>query len=229
LKLCQLAFHIKTYLFYHLPTRGSSYPNIKIQPDGTFKLTINHDNLKKISELSFYVTDNIKTNNSDRKISNTISRDIRIGGTVEFASLPSTASFSKVHSLSNSTNEPNIPNYQIIHRLGNWQVQVADTRSKGSAWTVQVNATDLVKDNNSKQKLNGHLFFKDINGNISTLANNIVSIANYKKDSNDEKTVDITQKWTPKTGILLSVDKFNNSGKYKGIIHWTLLDTPQNI
>jgi len=207
----------------------TSYPNIKIQPDGTFKLTINHDNLKKISELSFYVTDNIKTNNSDRKISNTISRDIRIGGTVEFASLPSTASFSKVHSLSNSTNEPNIPNYQIIHRLGNWQVQVADTRSKGSAWTVQVNATDLVKDNNSKQKLNGHLFFKDINGNISTLANNIVSIANYKKDSNDEKTVDITQKWTPKTGILLSVDKFNNSGKYKGIIHWTLLDTPQNI
>jgi len=207
----------------------TSYPNVKVQPDGTFKLTINHNDLKKISELSFYVTDDIKTNDSDRKISNTISRDIRIGGTVEFASLPSTASFSKVNSLSNSTNEPNIPNYQIIHRLGNWQVQVADTRSKGSAWTVQVNATDLVKDNNSKQKLNGHLFFKNINGNISTLTNSIASIADYKKDSNDEKTVDITQKWTPKTGILLSVNKFNNSGKYEGIIHWTLLDTPQNI
>ncbi|KRN97597.1 lectin-like domain-containing protein [Companilactobacillus kimchiensis] len=180
-----------------------------IDSSGHFTLPINNKLLDKINTLSFYVTD------SNNNTSNTINRQIIVGGNLAFGNVQPTVSFKPTNGSFRD---------QVIPRLGNWQIDIIDSREKGSNWTVQANASEL--SNSNKDKLKGHLFYRDLNGKDYDLKNNI-NVANNIKDIDDTQQKNITDTWTSNNGILLSMDKGNLVGQYTGVINWTLVDSLQ--
>lgn len=175
---------------------------------GKFTLNIDGNLLNEINTLNFYVTDN------DGNTSNSISRQIVFGGLLEFGNIQENVHFKPING--SFTN-------QVIPRLNKWQIDVVDSRDKGSTWTVQATASDLVNET-TQQKLDGNLFFRDSAGK-NNLLNNPVNVATHMKDIDGTQTKNITDAWTNTDGILLSMQKGNPVGTYQGKISWSLIDS----
>ena len=181
-----------------------------INSSGKFNLNIDSSLLDKINTLSFYVTD------SSGNTSNTVTRQILVGGSVTFGTVQPSVSF-----------KPTNGSYtdKVLPRLDQWQIDVVDSREKGSQWTVQANATNLI--NKDKVPLKGNLFYRDHSGKDYNLASNI-NVANNTKDTDAIETKNITDSWKNNNGILLLMKKGNKAGQYEGTINWSLVDSLQN-
>ncbi|KRN97596.1 lectin-like domain-containing protein [Companilactobacillus kimchiensis] len=206
---------INNNMTVHPTLNGSNLPTIRLSdanPATGFKIHLTSSQLQKINTFSFYVTD------ADQNTTNTITRQINVGGTVSFGDVSPDVNFK-------NTNTPY--SNQIVPRVGAWQVNVIDSREKGSSWVVQAKASDL--ENTDKEKLNGNLIYKDPTGKVFSMNNNI-NIANNIKPSDLTQTQNITDTWTSQNGILLAFDSHpkNKAGKYSGTITWSLLDSLQN-
>jgi hypothetical protein len=79
----------------------------------------------------------------------------------------------------------------------------------------------LISDNN--ELFNGNIFFRDANGNDHPLTNP-TPISHHIKDNDKLQIKNITDEWDTTNGILLSMDKQSNVGKYTGNIFWSLVD-----
>ncbi|MFC6176846.1 hypothetical protein ACFQAV_08325 [Companilactobacillus huachuanensis] len=185
-----------------------------VDSTGNFNLPISADQLSKINTLSFYVTDSLGNT------SNTISRQISVGGLLAFGYIQDTVFFKPT----NGSFED-----KIIPRLNNWQIDVVDSREKGSNWSVQANATNLTLNNNGKTPLKGNLIYREPSGKDHNLLNNTTGVATHTKDIEEPQTKNITDTWTNNSGILLSMKKGNPEGQYQGKINWILLDSLPNI
>lgn len=191
----------------YLDTTRLSFQN----PASGFKLNIKSADLKMKNNFKFFVTD------ADGNISNTITREIDVGGSVSFGDISSNISFKTTHTL--------IKN-QLIPRMNDWHINVNDNRDKGSGWTVLAKATELT-DRKTNHILNGNIVYKDMDGKISNLTNN-VPIASNIKDSDNSETKNIADSWNANNGILLFLSSQNTAGNYSGNISWTLSDSLTN-
>lgn len=185
-----------------------------VDSSGNFNLNFNTDQLNKVNTLSFYVTD------SYGNTSNTISRNINVGGLLTFGYIQDKVAFKSTNGSFGN---------QIIPRLGDWQVDVIDSREKGSNWTVQAKASDLILTEDLQTPLKGNLIYRDVQGKDHNILNNATSVATHTKDIEEPQTKNITDSWTSNSGILLSMENGNVEGNYQVEIQWILLDTLPNI
>jgi len=183
-----------------------------VDPNGNFTMPISANKLNKINTLSFYVTDTLGNT------SNTVSRQINVGGLLTFGTVQDTVHFKPTNGSFEN---------KIIPRLDNWQIDVIDSREKGSNWTVQATASNLFLDDSDKTPLKGNLIYREPSGRDHNLLNPI-SVATHTKDIEESQTKNITDTWTTNSGILLSMENGNSGGAYQGVINWILLDTLPN-
>ncbi|HIY93171.1 lectin-like domain-containing protein [Companilactobacillus sp. HBUAS56275] len=183
-----------------------------VDSSGKFNLPISSDSLEKINTVSFYVTD------QDGNTSNTITRQITVGGNLAFDYVQNIVSFKPING--SFTDE-------ILPRLGKWQINVVDSREKGSRWSVQAQADDLVSTDKDKNKLLGNLFYRDANGKNHSIKNGF-SVATHTKDTDDTQIKNIADSWTTDSGILLAINKGNKAGIYTSTISWSLIDSIDN-
>lgn len=110
--------------------------------------------------------------------------------------------------------------------MNNWQIDVIDSREKGSSWSVQASASKLT-DSKTHQKFDGALIYRDHAGKVSYL-NNDLTIAENFKDDDDTQEKSITENWNSQDGILLLSNSQNKAGNYSGEINWSLVDSLNN-
>lgn len=183
-----------------------------VDSSGKFDLLLSSYSLDKINTVSFYVTD------QDGNTSNTITRQITVGGNLAFDYVQNIVSFKPING--SFTDE-------ILPRLGKWQINVVDSREVGSQWSVQAKADDLVSNDKNKNKLLGNLFYRDSTGKDYSLDKNF-PIATHTKDTDDTQIKNIADAWTSNSGILLAIKKGNMEGTYIGQISWSLIDSIDN-
>lgn len=203
-------------VYIHPILNGKTLPIFRLSPENPasgFKIHLTSDQLSNNNTLKFYAT-------VGGDSSNTVTREINVNGSVLFGDFSSQVSFDNVLSYNSSKN-------RIIPRMGNWFVNVIDSRPKGSSWTVQATGTDLI-DYDHNKTLDGNMIFKNNHGNIQELSNNTIDIANHIKDSDNVETKDITKNWSKTSGVLLNFGSHNMAGKYDGTITWSLIDSTVN-
>jgi len=188
--------------------KAVSFLDGKIDSNGRFNLKIPSKHLNQINSLEFYVTD------ANGNTSNTIKRQIQVGGTLSFGIVSDKVSFK---SSNNSLKK------RILNRDGTWIIKVNDSREKGNSWHVQAQASDLTL-NHTNTKLNGYIFYRSPDGKDTSLKDDI-TVASHTKIDNQSETKNITDNWTSQSGILLSMNPHNDKGQYAGTINWTLLDS----
>jgi hypothetical protein len=190
-------------------------PSFKLNdsnPATGFMLHLSSDQLSsKINIVKFYVVDNLGNK------TNVITKQINVGGTVQFGSVSPQLNFKTMNLTS--------PN-EIIPRMNNWQIDVIDSREKGSSWSVQANASKLT-DSKTHQEFDGALIYRDPTGKVSYL-NNDLTIAENSKDNDDTQEKSITENWNSQDGILLLSNSQNKAGNYSGEINWSLIDSLNN-
>lgn len=185
-----------------------------VDSSGNFNLNFNADQLNKINTLSFYVTDSLGNT------SNSITRQINVGGLLSFGYIQDQVLFKPTNGSFGN---------QIIPRKDNWQIDVVDSREMGSNWTVQAKASDLILTEDLQTPLKGNLIYRDSSGKDHNLLNNAINVATHTKDIEESQTKNITDSWTTNSGILLSMENGNVEGSYQGEIQWILLDSIPNI
>lgn len=187
--------------------------NVHIDDKGNFNLNIKANQLDKINSLKFYVT---YDDNENSISSNSIQRTINVGGLLAFGNVQNTVSF---QSTDGSFTDKTIP------RLNKWQIEVNDSREKGSTWEVQASSTDLKLVDNTKLK--GNLFYRNPKDKVSdiNITNNLTTVATHIKSVDGNDRQNIIDSWTENSGVLLFMKHGNPSGTYKGKITWSLLDS----
>jgi len=184
---------------------------------GKFNIPISASQLQKVNTVSIYAESGSLT-------SNTLKRQINVGGLLSFGYVQNNIHFQST----NNTFED-----KILPRLNNWEINVVDSRENGSQWTVQAQSTKLINKSDGTT-LKGNIFYKDPNSLSNQPLDSIddtgkpcnpITIATHQKDTDIPETTNITNPWTSDSGILLSMKYGNTPGEYKGEIYWTLLDT----
>lgn len=189
-----------------------------IAADGSFTLHLDNSQLNESSTpISFYVKD------PDDSVgqTNTLSRMIQIGGTVAFGEVSNKVSFKNIYWTSRN---------QLVPRLDKWNINVIDSRDKGSSWSVQAQASNLIN-TNKQHTLYGNLVYRENPDSQAIDLTNNVHIASHTKNSDNIETNNIASQWTDQSGILLALNNSNQtsrSGNYTGTINWTLLDSIDN-
>lgn len=197
-------------VYQKLNNNSTETQSITADLSGNFELPIASYSLDKINTVSFYVKD------QDGNTSNTITRQITVGGNLAFDYVQNIVSFKPINGSFID---------EILPRLGKWQINVVDSREKGSQWSVQAKASDLVSED--KNKLLGNLFYRDANGKDHDIDKEF-PVATHVKDTDDTQVKNIADTWTDNSGILLSAKKGNKAGIYKGTISWSLIDSLSN-
>jgi len=107
-------------------------------------------------------------------------------------------------------------------RNNDWEIQVKDTRGKGSAWHVTATLTEDFSDSKGNY-LKDALMFIDENGN-ETVMEPGVPIHVYEHVTGDQQEVSIN--WPTNQGMLFKINPFFHTGDYKGTMNWNLVDAP---
>ncbi|WP_334352939.1 hypothetical protein [Companilactobacillus sp. HBUAS56257] len=188
-----------------------------IDKDGNFTLHVKSSELADdITPISFYVKDNSQVNNLGETPA--LNRQIQVGGTISFGFISDNISFQNINYSSRR---------QLIPRFNNWNVNIIDSRVKGSYRAVQATASPLI--NTKNQTFDGKLIYRENSNSQFQDLSTPVTIFESPKMTDDTKTQDITSNWAKDTGILLSTNKkISPAGKYTGSIQWTILDTLLN-
>ncbi|WP_334329929.1 lectin-like domain-containing protein [Companilactobacillus sp. HBUAS59699] len=190
-----------------------------VYTSGSYELNIPKNKLHiGTNTLKIYAQDNIK-GASDVATNTTklLTINIVIGGGLRFGNVSDQVNFQPVNM--------GYPG-QLVSRQKGWQVEVVDDRSRGKGWILSAKASDLVNEK-TKQKLNGTIVYKNISGNILSLAEP-TDIYKNTKDSDNPQTIDVADKWTNNLGIFLKLNNSNMGGKYQGKITWNLKDALPN-
>lgn len=199
-------------VYQKLNNNSTEAQSITADLSGNFELPIASYSLDKINTVSFYVKD------QDGNTSNTITRQITVGGNLAFDYVQNIVSFKPING--SFTDE-------VLPRLGKWQINVVDSREKGSEWSVQAKANDLISNDNNKLKLLGNIFYRDANGKDHDIDKDF-PVATHVKDTDGTQVKNIADTWTDNSGILLAVKKGNKAGVYTSKISWSLIDSISN-
>lgn len=114
----------------------------------------------------------------------------------------------------------------IFQPTSAWNVNVSDTRTAGSNWSVYATATPLTSTTVSTRTLAGNLVYQD-GSNKTVLTNASTLIASGTKVAGTTDTA-ITSDWSTTKGIMLDVKPSVYADSYQGSVDWSLQDTPTN-
>jgi len=179
---------------------------------GKFNIPIPADQLQKVNTVSIQAQTLING-------SNILKRQINVGGLLAFGNIQDKVNF---QSTNGSYGD------KIIPRSDHWQIEVTDSREKGSTWRVQAQLTKPMINGKDNSLLKGNLFYRnpsDIDKDLTLSANSPVTVATHVKNVDGSETKNITDPWTSNSGILLSMKNGNTQGVYGGQISWSLLDS----
>jgi len=198
-------------LVIHQVLNGNdSIVNSKVDTSGKFSFNIRNQDLEKINNLDLYVT---YYDNGTKYISNHVYRQISIGGLLKI-NASKTLNFQNVYGTRGE---------RIIPRLNDWQIDVTDSRKKGSGWHLFAEVTKALTDSKGNE-LNANIIYKDPKDEIHLL-NEPYPISTNIKDSDETQTKHITDEWTSSTGILLKLNQQVNPGTYTAELSWILKDS----
>jgi len=121
-----------------------------------------------------------------------------------------------------------VPNSEkLFAPTSSWNVNVDDTRTVGSTWTLSANATPMTSTTTSGRTLKGNLVYQD-GSSKTVLTNNSTVIMTGTKASGTDAT-NVTSDWSGTTkGILLDAQSGIYADSYSGTVTWTLSDTATN-
>lgn len=172
-----------------------------------------YDIVRKASSLelgdhtvTLYVSD------AKHRFSNKVTYDVTVEKDTSVLQLKSNTDY-KFQSINQS------PEPTIVHRAGNWILQV---ESLNSAWSLKAQTSGLV-DRNNNPLAGGLIFRKD--GTDNPLKDNQVLLDEDDTLTNEDKIFDIAGHWQKNSGILLKIRSNASGGSYKGTISWTLTNS----
>jgi len=205
----------------HATWDGNDYelPDAEAHPTGsgttrTFSLTVPGNKLTTTPnphQLALYATDG--TENSATATATVTIGQIKLGDTS--SQLTFTPTF-----LTGSD--------QTVKRDSDWSLDVDDTLTKGSTWTLSAQTAGLYRDDVDApgNKLSGALVYKSTPvAKPQTLGTTPVAVDTGRSDGAAE-TTDVASDWSGDTGLLLDVDGGATQGTYSGEILWTLTSAP---
>jgi len=186
-------------------------PDVALNADGTFTLPVTNEMLRQGTN-----TLNLRAVTADGDRSNLVAVTITVTGELKFSYISPNESFQ------NSTlTDKN----QLVHRDGDWQLVVQDTRGTGSQWTLMAQATPFVSEVGAK--LGGGPVYVSKRGVTPIGANPTPVLTHTMTDANLDGKFNVAAHWEKTSGVLLAVDSGTTPGNYSGSITWTLEDAPQ--
>ncbi len=201
------------------PSDVTMHPNINGIEQNTFKLfgntSQNAHYIFDVQKNNLHVGSNVVTIFANDNLGNSTS----VGSVVIFIGGGLDYKVSKYVSF-----EPINVGYagQIVPRQDDWHIQVTDGRSIGRSWTLQAKATELIKED-STQKLDGEIVYKNSVGNVLPLTN-LTDIYTNTKQSEEKQIVNVEDDWNSNLGMFLKLNNENSSGRYHATINWILND-----
>lgn len=117
---------------------------------------------------------------------------------------------------------------QTVKRANGWTLDVDDTLTKGSTWSLSAQTDGLYRDDVDApgNELDGTLIYKSTpTAEPQTLGTTAVAVDTGSSDGTAE-TTDVANDWSGDTGLLLDVDGGATQGTYSGEILWTLTSAP---
>jgi len=205
----------------HATWDGNAYtlPDADAHPTGsgttrTFSVTVPGSKLTTTPnphQLTLYATDGME--NSETATANVTIGQIKLGDTS--SKLTFTPTF-----LTGSS--------QTVKRASGWTLDVDDTLTEGSTWSLSAQTDGLYRDDVDApgNKLDGALIYKSTpTAKPQTLGTTSVAVDTGSSDGTAE-TTDVANDWSGDTGLLLAVDGGATQGTYSGEILWTLTSAP---
>ncbi|NLR10602.1 MULTISPECIES: WxL domain-containing protein [Lactobacillaceae] len=189
---------------------GVGLPAISPRDDGTFDLPISPAKLRAgTNTLTF------RALTADGSESNLVTVTIHVRGELKLSSVSTNEQF-EASTLTGRS--------QLVHREGDWQLVVQDTRGRGSQWTLMVQATPFVARHGAT--LNGGPLYVTPDG-ITPIGATPTAIMTHTMAETRDGKFDVAAQWSHQTGVLLGVEKGTAAGEYTGQLTWTLEDAPQ--
>ncbi|WP_341779271.1 lectin-like domain-containing protein [Levilactobacillus sp. HBUAS70063] len=186
-------------------------PAVTVRDDGSFNLPLTPDMLNAGKN-----TLTLRATTADGSQSNLVTITITVAGELKFSSISSNESFEP----SELTGQN-----QLVHREGDWQLVVQDTRGIGSQWTLLAQADPFV--NSDGTKLSGGPVYVTPDG-ITPIGTTPTPVLTHTTNAmNSDGKFNVAAHWSQKTGVLLDVDQGTLPGNYAGSITWTLTDAPE--
>lgn len=186
-------------------------PDVALNADGTFTLPVTNDQLHRGTN-----TLKLRAVTADGDKSNQVTVTITVTGELKFGYISSNESFK-----SSTLTDKN----QLVHRDGDWQLVVQDTRGTGAQWTLMAQTTPFVSETGTK--LSGGPVYVSKRGVTPIGASPTPVLTHTMNDTDLDGNFNVAAHWEQKSGVLLAVDAGTTPGNYSGNITWTLEDAPQ--
>lgn len=185
-----------------VPVSNSSRAN------GTFQINIEPSALQfGIHTLKAYVVD------TQGNRSNAITFTVSVSGTLGLIT-PKAVSF-----------QPRLitDEKQLIDRRDDWSIVFSNTQAAGTKWTITATADKMKQGDLS---MNGDLVYRDPNGQMHILTDNVIPIDSGTKSEDADQVFDLVDHWkNTNSGVFLQVNGKNHPGKYTGNITWSAVNS----
>lgn len=143
---------------------------------------------------------------------------LKVPGTLSFGAYSTKISFGT------AANPLEVPTKETLFAPNTaWDVNVEDSRTTGSPWSVHATAAPMVAANDASRKLDGSLVYRD-GDNVQDLTQGVLISSGTKQA--DVNTTNVTKDWSATKGIFLQVQPTMYATDYTGAVNWTLQDTP---
>lgn len=195
----------------HPTLNHTALPVIAPAADGTFALALTPEMLHAGAN-----TLTLRAVAPDGSESNLVTVTITVKGELKFSYISPNENF-EASTLTGRS--------QLVHREGDWQLIVQDTRGSGSQWTLVAQASPFVTENGVT--LNGGPVYVTPEGLTPIGATPTPVMTHTMGATPRDGKVDVGAQWSQQTGVLLGVEHDAVSGKYVGQLTWTLEDAPQ--
>lgn len=138
-------------------------------------------------------------------------------GVLELVSTPTTISFGKGLKIA-----PTKQRYPVVEMSGGLTVQ--DSRAVKTSWSITARMASILESTEGKKLPNAmHYTYNGIDQILGT-----DSILIYQHTSTNEDPLSISDSWNVQEGLNLQIPAGRvYPGRYRGIIEWTLQDTPE--
>ncbi|CAM3277501.1 hypothetical protein [Lactiplantibacillus plajomi] len=143
---------------------------------------------------------------------------LKVPGTLSFGTYSTKISFGT------AANPLEVPTRETLFAPNTaWDVNVEDSRTTGSPWSVHATAAPMVAANDASRQLDGNLVYRD-GDNVQDLTQGVLISSGTKQA--DVSTTNVTKDWSATKGIFLQVQPTMYATDYTGAVNWTLQDTP---
>jgi len=114
----------------------------------------------------------------------------------------------------------------LIDRSDDWSLNVDDSQTKNSTWTVTANTNGMYLNGTATSTpLDGSLVYTDKAGNTTTLNSSDSPVIASGTSDGTASTTNIAADWTGDTGIRLRVNSGAVEGAYSGTINWSFVNS----